>query len=135
MTAMTDYLEKKLNDHTLGITAYTKPTTAYSSLHTADPTDTGSHAAEVSVTSTGYARQSITSSMNATNSTTGLADNSTAITHGPASADWGTILYIGIEDATSTGNQLLHGAATASRTIQTGDSYQLAAGQLAITFA
>lgn len=135
MSAMTDYLEKKLCDHTLGITAYSKPTTTYTSLMTADPTDVGLHTAEVSTTSTGYARQSITSSMNAANATTGLSDNATAITHGPASADWGTILYIGIEDATAAGNQLLHGAATASRTIQTGDSYQLAAGQLAITFA
>jgi hypothetical protein len=135
MTAMCDYLEKKLLDHTLGITAFTKPTTDYTSLHTVDPTDTGSHTNEVSVTSTGYARQSITSSMNATNATSGLSDNATAITHGPATADWGTITHIGIEDATTSGNMLLHGAATASRTIQVGDSYQLAAGQLAITFA
>ena|SRR6218665_920487 len=135
MSAMTDYLEKKLLDHTLGITAYTKPTISYTALFTADPTDTGSHTAEVSTSSTGYARQAATASMNATNATTGLSDNSTAITHGPASADWGTITHISIEDASTAGNMLLKGAATASRTIQTGDSYQLATGQLAITFA
>jgi hypothetical protein len=42
MSQMTDYLEKKLLDHTLGKAAYTMPTTVYLALFTADPGDTGS---------------------------------------------------------------------------------------------
>ena len=38
MAAMSDYLERKLLDHTLGTAAYTHPSQAYLALHTADPT-------------------------------------------------------------------------------------------------
>lgn len=132
---MTDYLEKKLLDHTLGKTAFTMPVTTYLSLHTASPTDTGSHASEISTTSSAYARQSITSIMNATNATTGVSDNSSTITFGPAISDWGTITHVGVEDASTVGNQLLWGAMTSSRLISTGDSLQFATSAFAITFA
>jgi hypothetical protein len=133
MSNLTDYAEKKLNDHILGITSYTKPTAAYASLHTASPTDTGSHANEL--TATGYSRVSITASMNATNATSGLADNATAIEIGPVTADAGTVTHAGIEDAATVGNMLLWVQNTASRTLLNGDSFRWAANQLSVTFA
>ena len=48
MAEMSNYLEEKLLDHTLGTSAYTHPSTVYLALHTADPTDAGS-GAEVDV--------------------------------------------------------------------------------------
>ncbi|PEJ57384.1 hypothetical protein CN692_13300 [Bacillus sp. AFS002410] len=55
---LTNYAQAKLLDHVLGTTAFTKPTTIYVSLHTADPTETGSTAAEI--VGNGYVRQAIT---------------------------------------------------------------------------
>lgn len=133
MTDMTDYLEKKLVDHSLGITSYTKPTADYLSLHTASPGDTGAQTDEV--TEGGYARQEITSVMTAAGATSGQSDNDTAITFGPASESWGTITYVGIEDASTTGNMLLYGNLETSKAIGTDDSLQFAIGQLAVTFA
>ncbi len=133
MSQMTNYLEKKLLDHTLGKAAYSMPPTAYLALFTSDPGETGSFAAEV--TGGGYARQAITAAMAATNATTGVSNNSNVITFGPASADWGTITHIGIIDASSGGNMLLYGALTSARTIQNGDSLQFAASSLVVTFA
>lgn len=135
MSQMTDYLEKKLLDHTLGKAAYTMPATVYLALFTADPTDTGSLAAEVSVTSTGYARQAITAAMPAASATGGQSANTTAITFGPASAAWGTITHLGICDASTGGNMLLFAALTASKTIASADSLQFAIGQFTVTFA
>jgi len=133
MSQMTNYLEKKLLDHTLGKAAFSMPTTTYLALFTSDPGETGSLAAEVSAG--GYSRQAITSAMAATNSTTGVSNNSNVITFGPASADWGTITHIGIMDASTGGNMLLFGALTSARTIQNGDSLQFAAGSLVLTFS
>ena len=134
MTSMTDYLEKKLNDHTLGITSYTKPTAAFASLHSASPTDTGSHSNEITG-SFALTRASITASMNATNATSGLADNATAVEIGPCNADAGTVTHAGIEDASMSGNMLEWVANTANRTLFNGDSFRWSAGQLSSQFA
>jgi hypothetical protein len=134
MSNLTDYAEKKLNDHILGITSYTKPTATYASLHTASPTDTGSHSNEITG-SFGLTRLSITASMNATGATSGLADNASALEIGPCNANAGTVTHAGLEDASTVGNMLLWVANTASRTLLSGDSFRWAAGQLTVTFA
>lgn len=133
MSAMTDYLESRLLDHTDGKTSYTKPTAVYSALLTADPTDVGTQTNEVSAL--GYARQSITANMAAAGATSGNALNTAAITHGPAGASWGTITSAAFGDALTTGNYLLYGTLTASRTIANGDSFQWAISQISFTFA
>lgn len=135
MSAMSNYLEKKLLDHTLGLASYTMPTTVYFALFTADPGETGSLAAEVSFTSTGYTRQNVTTAMGPTNATTGVSLNTGVITHGPALLDWGNITHGAIMDAATGGNVLLYGALNSARNIQVGDSFQFAASQLSTTFA
>ncbi|HEV7337015.1 MAG TPA: hypothetical protein VGO06_13670 [Bosea sp. (in: a-proteobacteria)] len=135
MSAMSNHLEKKLLDHTLGLASWTMPAETFVALFTADPGETGSLAAEISFTSTGYARQSATTAMGPTNATTGISLNEDVITFGPATVDWGTVTHMAIMDAATGGNVLLYGALTSSRNIQTGDSFQFAASQLSITFA
>jgi hypothetical protein len=135
MSQMTDYLEKKLLDHTLGKAAYTMPTTVYLALFISDPGDTGSQVGEVSASSTGYARQPITSVMSATGATSGQSTNGSAITFGPATVDWGTVTHTAVLDASSGGNMLLYGPLSSVRTIQSGDSLQYATSQFSITFA
>lgn len=135
MSDLTNYGETELNDHTLGITAFPKPTAVFPSLHTSSPGESGSHATELSAA--GYTRPSITASMNATSSGTGESDNATAIEIGPVSADAGTVTHAGINDASTLGgaNMLLFVANTASRTLLAGDTFRWAAGELSSTFA
>ena len=133
MSMATDYLEKKIVDHVLGKAAYTMPGTTYLALFTANPTDTGSQAGEVSAG--GYARQAISTAMGASDATTGTSSNTSAITFGPATAAWGTVTYVGIMDASTAGNMLVAIPLTTSRTINNGDSFQFAVGQLTLTQA
>ena len=132
--AMTDYLEKKLLDHTLGKAAYTMPGTVYLALFTANPTETGSQAAEVSASGSAYARQSITTAMSAADPTAGSSSNTAAITFPVATADWGNIAYFGIMDAATAGNMLLFAATTTTRQILSGDQYVVSAGQLTASY-
>lgn len=131
---MTSYLGKKLVDHVIVQSAYMQPASVWLSGHTADPTRTGSHSNEISTSGTGYARQNITAKMNAADATTSIALNSTVIIIGPATADWGTINYGGIEDAASASNMLISNALTTAQTINNGSSFQLVPTQLQIQF-
>lgn len=135
MAGMTQWLQKGLLDHILNIATFFFANPVYLSLHTGSPTDTGSHAFEVS-TSAGYARQSLASVMGSTNSVTGVSLNTTSISFGPASSNWGTITHLAVEDSpgSPTGSMLIWGSASTARIINTGGSYILTAGQLSIQF-
>jgi hypothetical protein len=132
MAGMTSFLQKKLLDHFLSIASYTAPAAVYVSLHTAAPGEAGSHATEIGAS--GYARQSILAKMSATDATTGISTSTATLTFGPAGADWGTINYLGLEDASTTGNMCMWGAPTTAKTVPNGESFQLIAGQLSIQF-
>ena len=47
----------------------------------------------------------------------------------------GTVAYIGIRDALTTGNLLYHTPLDASKTIATGDVFRVAIGSLSVTLA
>ena len=128
MAEMSDYLERKLLDHTLGTTAYTHPSQTYLALHTADPTDAGS-GAEVSGGS--YARQAI--AFDACHATTGVTQNTDIETF--TSMPAATVTHIGIWDAASSGNLLFHTPVTSSKTVGSGDTISVAAGAITITLA
>ena len=128
MSAMSNYLETALFNEVLRATNYAAPTTVYVGLHTADPTDAGSGA---EVTGGAYARQAVTFGA----PTDGAGSNSAAVTFPQATANWGTITHFGIWDAATAGNLLLHGALTASKTVNTGDVFTFPVGQLTVTFA
>jgi hypothetical protein len=135
MAGMTSYLQKALLDDLLGIASYSTPATVYLSLHTASPTDTGSHANEVG-SGKNYVRQSLASKMGAANSSSGISVNTATITFGVASADWGTITDVAMEDVSTLagGNMLMWGAPTIATTVNSGASYVLSASQLAMRF-
>lgn len=133
MSAKSDYLENNILDHIFGGGDYARPATLYIALYTSAPTDadTGTEVAGGS-----YARVAVTN--NATNfpaASGGSKANGTAITFVQATALWGTVTHVGIRDAASGGNLLYHGALTASRTINNGDTFSIAIGQLTITEA
>lgn len=128
MAEMSNYLENALINATLRNTGYTSPTTVYLALYTTDPTDadTGDE-----VTGNGYARQSITFGA----PSNGVSTNTAAIEFPQATGSWGTVAYIGIRDASTTGNLLYHTALDASKTIATGDVFKVAIGSLSVTLA
>jgi hypothetical protein len=128
MAEMSNYLENALINGTLRATTFTAPTTVYISLHTADPTDAGT-GTEVSGGS--YIRQSATFAAPSNGASASNAD----ITFPQATGSWGTIGWIGIWDAQTTGNMLYHTALDASKAIDTGDIFKIASGSLTVTLA
>ena len=126
MSAASDYLEDKILEHTLGISAFTAPSTVYLALFTSDPTDAGTG---TEVSTGGYTRQTISFAAVSGGSVSSNAD----ITFGPATADYGTVGWIGVYDSSSAGNLLYHGSLSASKTIETNDSFVVESGDLTIT--
>ena len=128
MSAASNYLELKLLDHALGTTAFTAPSAVYLGLFTSDPTDADT-GTEVSSVGTAYARETITFDA----ASAGSAASAATVTFSAATANWGTITHIGLYDALSGGNLLFHGAVTTSKTIESGDTFQVSAGNLTIS--
>jgi hypothetical protein len=128
MAEMSNYLENALINATLRNTSYTSPATVYVGLYTSDPTDadTGTE-----VTGGSYARQAVTFGA----PSDGVSTNTAAIEFPQATGTWGTVGWIGIEDASTGGNLLYHTALDASKTIATGDIFKIAIGSLSVTLA
>lgn len=103
-------------------------TSAYISLHTSDPTDTGLN----EISGGGYARVGPVVFANSGNNPT-VASNSGIVTYQPATAPWGTVQYFGIWDAAVAGNYRGAGAITPNKTINSGDTARFVVGALTIT--
>ena len=130
MSAASDYLEDAVLDHVLGNTTYTPASTLYVGLWTADDgLESGTITSEVSGGS--YARQSVTFGA----ASSGSASNSATVTFPAATANWGTITHVAVMDAATSGNVIFHGAVTASKTIESGDTFQISSGNLTISLA
>ena len=128
MAEMSNYLENALINATLRNTGYTSPSVVYLALYTSDPTDSDT-GTEVSGGS--YARQSITFGA----PSNGVTTNSAAIEFPQATGSWGTVSYVGIRDALTTGNLLYHTALDSSKTIESGDIFKISIGSLSVTLA
>jgi hypothetical protein len=130
MAEMSNYLENALINATLRNTSYTSPTTVYVSLWTSDPTDAAS-GTEVSTSGTSYARTSVTFGAPSNGASTNNAD----VTFPTATASWGTVGWIGINDASTGGNLLYHTALDTAKAIDSGDIFKIASGNLSVTLA
>jgi hypothetical protein len=128
MAEMSTYLENALINATLRNTSYTSPAAVYVGLYTSDPTDANT-GTEVSGGS--YTRTAVTMG----SPTDGVSTNSAAVEFPQASGTWGTVGWIGILDATSSGNLLYHTALDTSKTISSGDIFKIAIGGLSVTLA
>lgn len=130
--AASDYLENKLLDHTLrgASGAWSAPSTVYLGLYTASTgLETNSPSAEIS--GNNYSRQSVT--FNAASS--GSSATSATVTFPAATGSWGTITHVAVLDASTAGNVLFWGAVTTSKTIDSGDTFQISSGNLTITLS
>ena len=128
MAEMSNFLEDALINATLRATTYTSVATVYVSLWTSDPTDAGS-GTEVSGGS--YARTAVTFGAPSNGVTTNDAD----VTFPTATASWGVVGWIGINDAATSGNLLYHSPLDTSKTIDSGDIFKISTGNLSVTLS
>lgn len=131
MAGKSDYLENEILDHVLGGGDYSRPGTVYVALFTVAPGDEGG-GTEVSGGS--YARASVTN--NNTNwpaASGGVKANGAAIEFPTATADWGTVVAVGIFDASTGGNLLYWNALAVSKAVSNGNTPSFAVGAITIT--
>jgi hypothetical protein len=128
MAEISNFLENAIINATLRNTTYTSVATVYVSLWTTDPTDAGS-GTEVSGGS--YARTAVTFDA----PSNGVTTNSADVTFPTATGSWGTVGWIGINDALSSGNLLYHSPLDVSKTVTSGDIFKISTGNLSVTLA
>ena len=129
MSAMSDHLENKILDHITGTTAYPKPAAVYLGLSTGDFTDTGTGSSEL--TGNNYSRVAVAFDAAAS----GATQNTSSIDLPAATGNWGTVSHWALFDAATSGNALITGAFSSSKTIETNDVLRIAAGDLDLTAA
>jgi hypothetical protein len=128
MANLSDHSENLLLDWLMTNGTATRPTAWYVALYTAAPSDSGGG---TEVTGGSYARTAATFAA----ASSGATSNTGTITFPTASGSWGTVTHIGIFDASTSGNLLWHGAATANKTVGSGDIYRIPTGDLDLTLA
>ena len=130
MAGFSDYLEDKVLDHVFGGTSYTAPGTLYVALYTVAPSDTGGG---TEVSGGAYVRKTATFNVSGTSPTT--ATNAAAVEYPTATANYGTVVAVGVFDALTSGNLLAYANLDASKVVSSGDVFRFDAGGLDITLA
>jgi hypothetical protein len=130
MAALSDYAEKLLLDWSMTTGSATRPTAWYVALYSAAPSDSGGG---TEISTGGYARKSVTFA--AATSPGGTTSNTNTVSFTASGANYGTVTHIGIFDALTTGNLLWHGAMTASKTVNDGDTLEFSIGNIDLTLA
>ena len=140
MSAMSNYLEKKVLDHILNVTAYTAPSTLYVALFTGTAADVKGRLEAGTLTdevgdSNAYARETVT--FNAATSGAGTTTNDGDVEFPAASGSWGTITCVAIMDSGThgAGNVLVYGELGVAKTITSGDIFKIPDDEITITLA
>lgn len=137
MSAASNFLENALLDHVLTASAYSAPAVRYLALFTNTSTaaaanlENGTLTDEISTSGSAYGRKAIT--FNAASG--GSSASAATVTFDAATANWGTVTHVAVMDADTAGQVLFYGAVTTSKTIETGDTFQVSAGNLTISLA
>lgn len=124
MAGFSDYLENAVLGYVFSGASFSQPGTKYLALYTTAPTDAGGG---TELSGSAYARQSC-----AFTTTGAQASNTSAVEWPTATGTWGTVVAVGVFDASSSGNLLAWNNLTASKTIATGDVFRINAGDLDI---
>ncbi len=101
MSAMSDYLELKVLDHVLSVTAYTMPSNVYVGLSTGS---FGEDNSGTELSGNNYTRKEATFSA----ASSGSITNSATVEFNAATGAWGTITSFGVFDASTSGNLLIY---------------------------
>ena len=132
MSNLSDFLENGIIDWLFrGQAAPTLPASLHVGLFTASPADAGGG---TEVTGGAYARVAVTRSLanfagtqsagstTASSGTGGVTSNNSAITFPAPTANWGSVVALGIFDASSGGNLLAWAPLTQAKTVNNGDA-------------
>lgn len=136
MGSISDYMENAWFDHVFGHSTINF-TNLYVGLSTADPTDDASGMAEVSGGS--YARQACFGAANWDAAATRHTANTNQISFPQATAAWGTVTHYFICDHLSNTtwgtdvNLIAHGSLSTAKSIVSGNTASIAAGQIEIS--
>jgi len=141
MSAASNYLENKVLDHVLGEGArtFTSPSTLYLALfnntsgNALANLEAGTLTDEISTSGTAYSRQAVDFAAAAS----GTAATNGTVTWTTATASWGTVTHVAVMDGgtAGSGNVLFYGALTASKAIDTGDTFQISSANLTVSLA
>lgn len=132
MAGFSDYLENEVLDHLftdIGLSAGFA--TVFMTLHSADPGETG--ASEISASDSSQLVIQVTRNTDWNSASSGLTDNANAFTwSGMPSA---TVTHVGMWDnsAGAARNFLMGGSLSATAILNSGDTFEIAAGDLDIT--
>lgn len=140
MSAASNYTEDKTLDFWLkaNSAATSAPTTVYVALFNSD--DSAGNTAELleagtlteECTGGAYARQAVTFGT----ISNGAVSNSGNVTFPAATdANWGTIQYVAVMDSLTAGECLFYGSLDTSKTIDSGDTFQITTGNLTVSLA
>lgn len=134
MTGMTQYAQKKVGDHMIGVATYPQANAFWMSLHIGDPTDAGLTTFEVPTPlgTTGYERIDLLAKMAAVELATGKSVLNTTVNQGPALIDWGTLTHAGWHDVKFGSGMVLLGEMSDAQVVFLGKQFQLISGQLEI---
>ena len=136
MANFSDQMENDIINHFFMDATVTPATELFLALFTAD-SGLEANLPTAECTGDAYARATATF----TTATAGTSENGAEVTWATATGDWGAITHIAIVDSlagTEYGtsvNVLMWGALTATKTVNSGDTFKIAAGDLDITVA
>lgn len=125
MSSFSDYLENALLNHVFRNTSLTAPASVWLALYTVAPTDAGGG---TQVSGAGYARQAITFGA----PSGGAIANTSAVSFTAAGGNYGTVIAVGIFDASTAGNLLAWDDIT-SAVINDGDTINFPIGDIDVT--
>lgn len=127
------FLANEMLDHILDGASFTQPAAAWLALYTTMPNAADSGGVEV--TGGAYARLTChgAAKWDAVNNPGGFTANTAIETFTAASADWGTVVGMGIKTASTAGSLLFFKTLTASKTVYNGDTFRFSAGAIDIT--
>ena len=126
MAEFSDYMENKIIE-VMRATTFTAAA-AYVALYTTDPTDadTGTE-----VSGGAYARQLAGLSV----ASGGASSNAADITFPTATANWGIVAFVALMDAATLGNVFMHSPLDVNKTVNSGDTFKINAGDLDVTIS
>ena len=129
MSGFSNFLEASILNYIFSGTAASP---IYLGLSTADPTDTAAGIAEPA--GGAYARKaSYSANWEAAATPGGTIQNAATFTYEVATANWGKITHSFVSDAVTSGNMLMHGALTASKTVASADTARFGIGDIDIS--
>ena len=133
MTAFSLFLENELLDHVLRNENFSPTASVFIGLHTTNGDEDG--AGIVEVTGGSYARLEVgaATGRDFTAAAAGTTSNNEDWTFVTATASWGSIIGVGVYSLVTAGDLYFHGATTATIVLDSGETFQFAAGDLDIT--